>query len=416
MKYQPPFDPSFAGPVNGIYNADPDASYVNGNPSTGAEGSIPPFESVEHTMRELVHLIEDAGLTPDHEDLEQVRKAIKAMIEEAVVSNPVTGGAVEIWEGLQPVTGFHKIRPLVAGSNVTIDLVEEPSDSGQYQVRISSTAAGGGGSASLVNIGTGANVYKGLNGGNEELRRIRGVDGITVTQNTNDISISGSGLGLAPFFPEVETDGGVLAVSATTGQVTVQSGKTFIHRGTRRISTSDTALGGRQFATSANKTYHLRWRWNAGAPAYVLLDLANAGYNPGGAAETSTGFDSEYDDMLIARVVTNGSNVPTVTALKNLHSLRDVIFNLGDVPGAPGNALSRTATETYNWARRPDLLPSMTYINSGSSGANPNAFQGGDTHDHDEIITVSSVTRYAWTLDLMRDYALQVGVRVLMIA
>jgi hypothetical protein len=417
VKYQPPFDPGFAGPVNGVYNPDPDAAYVNGNPATGEEGSIPPMEALAHPLRELVHLITHAGLTPSHTDLEQVRKAVKAMIEAAVVSNAVTGGGITIYEGLEAVTGHHKIRPLVAGSNVSIDLVEEPSGSGRYQVRISATGAGGGGGGGtpIVNIGSGADVYKGLNGGNDEIRRLKGANGITVVQNTNDITVDGAGLGLAPFFPEVETADNKLAVTAATGSVVVAEGQTFVHRGTRRIATSDTLLANRTFSTSANKTYHLRWRWNNGSPAYGLFDTADAGYHGGNIFETSNGFDTKYDDMLIARVVTNGSNVPTVTPLVNRHQLLTSIQLSAELGGTPNN--TRTADVSWpslNWARRPVLHPARTTCTVGpvnTDGAGE--FTGSATHDHDESIQITSYSRYGFGFTVLRDYMRTIEITVL---
>ena len=195
MKYQPPFEPSFAGPVDGVYNSNPDAPYVNGNPATGQEGSIPPMEALAHPMRELVHLIEHSGQTPTHEDLEQVRKAIKKMIEDGTRSTSTEGSAVAIWQGLQDGTGIHNIRALLPGTNIEIDLVEQPSGSGEYQIRISAIGSGGSGEGGpLVNIGDGAQVYKGFNDPNEELRTIKGINGITCTQDANTVVIDGKAL------------------------------------------------------------------------------------------------------------------------------------------------------------------------------------------------------------------------------
>ena len=53
------------------------------------------------------------------------------------------GDGVKIYEGIG--VGRHKIRSLMAGTNVTIDLVESPGGSGEYKVRIASSGGGGGG-------------------------------------------------------------------------------------------------------------------------------------------------------------------------------------------------------------------------------------------------------------------------------
>jgi hypothetical protein len=65
------------------YNApygvsDPNAPYVNGNPTTGTMGSIPPAASIEFPQREIVGLIGACGFTPDNADLLQLAKAVQS--------------------------------------------------------------------------------------------------------------------------------------------------------------------------------------------------------------------------------------------------------------------------------------------------------------------------------------------------
>lgn len=59
------------------------AIYIDGNPEAGIDGSAVPAKAIEPGMRELIHLIRFAGLTPSGTDLEQVRKAIAMLIESA---------------------------------------------------------------------------------------------------------------------------------------------------------------------------------------------------------------------------------------------------------------------------------------------------------------------------------------------
>src|SRR5262252_5039410 len=68
MKYNPPY---------GV--ADPNAPYLNGNPSIGQPGSIPPAESIEYPQREIVNFLTDTGLTPANTDLHQLAKAVQAL-------------------------------------------------------------------------------------------------------------------------------------------------------------------------------------------------------------------------------------------------------------------------------------------------------------------------------------------------
>jgi hypothetical protein len=67
MKYHQPYGVS-----------DPNAGYTNGNPATGTMGSIPPAESIEYPMREVVEMIKDGGFIPDDSDLKQLAKAIQS--------------------------------------------------------------------------------------------------------------------------------------------------------------------------------------------------------------------------------------------------------------------------------------------------------------------------------------------------
>jgi hypothetical protein len=55
-----------------------DTPYVNGNPSTGTAGSIPPAASIEYPQREIVNLIKDAGIVASNSDLQQLARAVQS--------------------------------------------------------------------------------------------------------------------------------------------------------------------------------------------------------------------------------------------------------------------------------------------------------------------------------------------------
>ena len=55
-----------------------DQPYVNGNPSTGTMGSIPPAASIEYPQREIVNIVTDAGIVPDNGDLHQISRAVQS--------------------------------------------------------------------------------------------------------------------------------------------------------------------------------------------------------------------------------------------------------------------------------------------------------------------------------------------------
>lgn len=113
-----------------------------------------------------------------------------------------------------------------------------------------------------------------------------------------------------PIFPEVTTNNGVIVVtSPAAGTIRIPASATILHRGIRTFVTSQTDI-----VTTASKTYHLRWNPTDG---FALKDLADPAYNPGVAAEANAAFDSTYDDMLVARIITNSSNVAGITNLTN---------------------------------------------------------------------------------------------------
>ncbi len=161
-----------------------------------------------------------------------------------------------------------------------------------------------------------------------------------------------------PIFPEVTTNNGIIAVTDLgTGNIRIPASAVILHRGIRTYTTAQADI-----ATVLSKTYHLRFQVAAGVGTFVLKDLADTGYNPTVAAETNTAFDSTYDDMLVARIVTNSSNVPTITNLTN-KALLTTDGETSDIqPGAfqenkkPSELVSASAnSQTFdiNWARKP---------------------------------------------------------------
>lgn len=269
MKYNPP------------PGGDLDAPYVDGNRNAGIKGSPVPASAVEFPQRELVHLIQFAGLAPDNADLEQVRKAIEALISAA------TGGG----------------------------------DTSQY---------------------------------------------LLVSQARARL----------PIFPEVlSADGKINIISPAAGSVQVPSPVLFQHRGIFPLSTGDYTEPNRTFATAANKTYHLRWDATNG---FRLRDLADAAYNPTALAESDVTFDSTYDDMLVARVVTNSSNVPTITNLANKVRLASQLKGEFQTQQNPIWLPVPSSAATLNWARRPVLSePSLQHVSSMGHPVNSGSWASG---------------------------------------
>lgn len=146
------------------------------------------------------------------------------------------------------------------------------------------------------------------------------------------------------------TNGNVLTATPGMGQIVVDPGQTFVRRGFKPYSTDNYTLGQRTLATAASKTYHLRWDAVNG---FRLRDVADLGYNPSALPETDASLDGTYDDMLIARVVTNGSNVLTVTGLVNKPGLFSTATKASFQQQAGSWVGLPSLVGTLNWSRRP---------------------------------------------------------------
>jgi hypothetical protein len=89
-----------------------DTPYVNGNPSTGTQGSIPPAASIEYPQREIVNVIRDAALiTPSNSDQHQLAKSIQSTL---LWSNDDAGTANQYQTTLTPApTAYFKYMTVV---------------------------------------------------------------------------------------------------------------------------------------------------------------------------------------------------------------------------------------------------------------------------------------------------------------
>lgn len=179
-----------------------------------------------------------------------------------------------------------------------------------------------------------------------------------------------------PIFPEVQNAQYHFGViTPGTGQIRIPAGVTFLHRGIFSVTTALT-----DFATDPSKTYHLRWDPTGG---FTLKDLASGVYNPSTLAESNAAFDSTYDDMLIARIVTNSSNVPTITNLMNRAILKDYkTATVVPVVGA-GDSLVATYDISINWARTPAFMASNSYVYASG----PTTMHGGANYVSSETFT-----------------------------
>ncbi len=242
----------------------------------------------------------------------------------------------------------------------------------------------------LINLIT----FAGLTPDNGDLEQVRKaiqviVNAATGGGSTSDYLMISQARARFPIYPEVFTaDGRINVTSPGAGSVLVPESVAFQHRGVFPVNTSDYSSGERTFATAANKTYHLRWTPDGG---FALKDLVDGAYNPTVSAETNAAFDSSYDDMLVARVVTSAANVATIANLANRNVIK---FGYGRTPqvyppgdlGNPSIVAMATETIPLNFARTPIfLLGSIgnAYISNTSS-----------TDGEELDVVVKSLTRY----------------------
>jgi hypothetical protein len=119
---------------------DPDAPYWDAEP--GRDGAYVPHEAVEHSQREIVRVIAEAGLTPSEQDLGQLLQAIDILIArrvEAIVPHlvgqyywiedemprpglfPLVGGTVENFAATYPRMAAYLQTPYGQARLVTLD-------------------------------------------------------------------------------------------------------------------------------------------------------------------------------------------------------------------------------------------------------------------------------------------------------
>ncbi len=212
-----------------------------------------------------------------------------------------------------------------------------------------------------------------------------------------------------PIFPEVlNTDGRIVVTAPSTGTVRVPGGVDFLHRGIFQVTTAQTDL-----STDASKIYHLRWNPTDG---FALKDLSSAIYNPSTLDDENAAFDSAHDDMLVARVVTNSSNVAAITNLANKDRLaKSQILTGTDVRLSGQNAANFLFAADINWARTPTLKDLSFVLQTKPSNTDDDtAISRPGSVDRTDLNAVATqvvnnleipVTRYNLDALVMRDFA-----------
>ena len=97
---------------------DPNAPYINGDPSIGQAGSIPPAASIEYPQREIVNFLTDSGLTPTNSDLHQLSKSVQiGTVMYGIDVGPVNAVAITLTPALAAYVDGQVFRVKIANSN-----------------------------------------------------------------------------------------------------------------------------------------------------------------------------------------------------------------------------------------------------------------------------------------------------------
>lgn len=192
----------YFAPTNGDLE-DPDRPYNNANPSAGIRGSRPHAKAIEGPMREILAVIDEAGIERNAEDFTQLLQAIMAIIEANTIAqynNAASGLAAETYQaaidemvsgGVLKVNSTTKTDPFsssgvngvfntITGFQVAMTPLKNSDKiliSGCLFVATSQTTA----SALIKILRNGVEIFKGTSTGNRV-----GVTGSGSTPNTND--------------------------------------------------------------------------------------------------------------------------------------------------------------------------------------------------------------------------------------
>lgn len=200
-----------------------------------------------------------------------------------------------------------------------------------------------------------------------------------------------------PIYPEVLTTTGTVGVTSGNGQIGIPANVDILHRGIASQTTVAESI-----ATTASRTYHLRWTPGGG---FALRDLADSGYNPSNQPEASSSFDTTYDDMLVARVTTSSTNAVTVVNLSN----KAVLKRRGAVQVDPIrkqglNEANGDVQIAWNLARTPNqfsFTPISLFV-SGNADDDWKIFPFGGSIN--SSLPDYPLTRYGSSFGLMRDF------------
>ena len=206
-----------------------------------------------------------------------------------------------------------------------------------------------------------------------------------------------------PVYPLIQTATRKATVDVpAAGQVRVAA-TPWLWRGVVPLEVPETT-----FATTANKTYHLRAAVDPAtlAVTVALRDLADAAYNPAPAkAEDDTFFDAGHDELLLAKVVTNGAGAAMITTIANAPDLRASVLAAGtNIQNANLNATTFDFAWPLAWPRAPEVQTYEVMLMGHNGGTESDDDREVRVFGTNTATSLPALTRYGAKARILRDF------------
>lgn len=235
----------------------------------------------------------------------------------------------------------------------------------------------------------------------------------TLALSFTDTGFTVSGFGrstdpVARRLPTIESGTHRMVLTGGAGSLLVEPGQSWIWRDAHRFRAEDFSPAERQFSLLGNRHYQLRWHapgTNSATPVssyplgrFVLEDVTAAYDNA--RADLAPEFDSQFDDMLIAHVDTDGGAVPVITALLNASVWRERL-QVSLVGILFANAQERRGQIDTTYAVTPHPI-----MEAFSFDTDPGA------EDMDTHLFFTDVSRSSISYVLLRDFGTEYSARI----
>jgi hypothetical protein len=304
----------YSGPYGLV---DPMAPYVNGDPSVGRAGSIPPAAAFEEPQREMANLISNAGFTPSHSDMQQVARSVRQGINFLV--GQVQGGNVNTIYATSP-QGVPLLDSYRAG--LTYRVLWPASNTGPATLNIDALGArtvvrGNGAAVAANDLLAGAMVELSDDGTRMQIVNYQGFTSNNVNNNTYlisipyvaDTSVTANSV-LANFSPAIPALNAGVAIlvklaNGFTGPATITvnsfAAKAITHPDGSPISKGDAVPGEMMFLTYDGAAFQLANY--VPSQRSILTAPRNYYVNASTGSDTFTGLDAAHPFATIQHAI-----------------------------------------------------------------------------------------------------------------